>query len=227
MARYDAIADFYVDMVGDDLSDPVAIALLELAGDVRGLRVLELACGQGRVSRELARRGASGVVGIDLSAALLERAGDTERVTYVHADATTPDALAGETFDLVVCHFGLSDIDDLDGALATAARVLGPGGRFVFSILHPCFPGWGEETPSSWPPGDGYFREGWRLGTGPGFRGRVGANHRTLATYLNALVDQGFEVERTIEPRPTPGWRETKVPQEDVPIFLALRCRRR
>ena len=54
------------------------------------------------------------------------------------ADATSSDAHAGESFDGVVCHFGLSDVDDLGGAAATVARLLEPGGWFVFSILHPC-----------------------------------------------------------------------------------------
>jgi SAM-dependent methyltransferase len=226
-ARYDAIADFYVGMVDDDVSDPVATALLELAGDVRDLRVLDLACGQGRVTRELARRGAASVVGIDLSSALLEKAVATAGVRYVHGDATTPDALAGETFDVVVSHFGLSDVDDLDGALATVARVLTRGGLFAFSIVHPCFPGWGEDSPSSWPPGAGYFREGWWLAENPGFRGKVGSSHRMLSTYVNALTDSGLEIDRVVEPEPTPGWLATKSAGEPVPIYLVVGCRRR
>ena len=72
-SRYDDIADFYAAETGDDVSDPATAATLALLGDVTGMRLLDLACGQGRVSRELARRGAR-VVGIDLSSALLEEA---------------------------------------------------------------------------------------------------------------------------------------------------------
>jgi SAM-dependent methyltransferase len=218
--RYDAIADFYDGVVGDDVADPATTALLELAGDVRGLRVLDLACGQGRVARVLARRGAQ-VVAVDISAALLEKARAAERreplgVTYVHADAT---AVAGRTFDVVVCNYGLSDIDDLDGTLAAVARVLEPGGRFVFSILHPCFPGASADAPSSWPQGGGYYREGWWLANNPGFRGKVGANHRMLATYLNALVRHGLDVETVAEPEP-----EEQLGA--VPAYLVVRCRK-
>jgi len=66
--------------------------------------------------------------------------------------------LAGEVFDGVVCNYGFSDFDDLDGALSTFARVLRAGGVFVFSLLHPCFPGW-SGVAGAWPP-EGYYQEG-------------------------------------------------------------------
>jgi SAM-dependent methyltransferase len=226
-ARYDAIADFYDESVGDDLSDPVAQCVLALVGDVRGKRVLELACGQGRVARELAHRGAV-VVGADLSRALLARARGREQlgIDYVEVDVTAPHALAGESFDAVVCHFGLSDIDDLAGALTTVARVLRPGGPFVFSIVHPCLPGWGDQTPSSWPPGRGYYAEGWWKAENEGFRSKVGSNHRTLATYLNGLVEHGLALDRVAEPAPGEGWLDRRPPGEALPVFLVVRCRR-
>jgi SAM-dependent methyltransferase len=228
--RYDEIADFYDGMVGDDVSDSVAAAVLELVGDPAGSRVLDLACGQGRLSRELARRGAS-VVGADLSQKLLDKALAAEAeeplgITYAHVDVTSPDALSGERFQGVVCHFGLSDIDDLEGTLTTVMRVLEEQGWFVLSIVHPCFPGSGADAPSSWPPGRGYHTEGWWLADNPGFRGKVGANHRMLSTYLNALVEHGLEVERVAEPEPEAGWFEAKGGGEAVPLYLVVRCGR-
>ena len=229
-ARYDAIADLYDDAVGDDLGDPAAAALLELLSDVRGVRLLDLGCGQGRLSRELARRGAA-VTGVDISTALLAKARAAEEIEplgidYVEADATSGDTLAGERFDVVVCHFSLSDMDDLSAGIATVARVLAPGGSFAFSILHPCFPGWGDDAPSSWPVGRGYFTEGWWLAANTGFRGRVGANHRLLSTYLNALVEHGLALERVAEPIPVGEWLDAKPSADLVPVFLVVRCRR-
>lgn len=229
-ARYDQIADFYAQVVGDALDDPAAASLLELLPDLQETRVLDLACGEGRLSRELARRGAS-VVAVDVSKVLLEKASALEEeeplgIRYVHADATSTDLLVGESFDGVTCHFGLSDIDDLAGALATVSRLLRPGGWFVSSILHPCFPGWGEDAPSSWPPGRGYFTEGWWLASNSGFRGKIGASHRTLSTYLNALVEHGLAVERVAEPQPVGEWLAAKPSEDLVPVFLVLRCRR-
>ena len=228
-ARYDAIADFYAAQTGDDVTDPATAALLDLLGDVDGSRVLDLACGHGRVARALARRGAR-VVGVDLSHALLAKARASERdeplgVVYLHGDAADATALPGERFDAVVCNYGLSDIDDLDGALATVTRVLQPGGRFVCSILHPCFPGWGDTAPSSAPPGGGYYREGWWLADNPGFRGKVGSNFRMLSTYLNALAGHGLRVEVAAEPAPPPGWEALAPGRDPVPVFLVLQCR--
>lgn len=232
-SRYDAIADDYQRTYRDLDSDPRGAELMNLVGALRGLRVLDLACGSGRVARHLARCGAL-VTGVDLSAAMLDIARVAEQaeplgIGYLHGDCTARDAMAGEGFDVVVCHFGLSDIDDLEGCLATVARVLVPGGAFVFSIVHPCFPGWATGVSASWPPGAGYYKEGFWLATGrrSTLRTRVGANHRMLSTYLNALSRHGLVIEETAEPGPPPGWTEELPAADPVPVFLIARCRRR
>jgi 2-polyprenyl-3-methyl-5-hydroxy-6-metoxy-1,4-benzoquinol methylase len=117
----------------------VSAALLAAVGPVDGLRALDVACGHGRMTRELARRGAD-VVGVDISAALIAkaRAAEQERpleIRYVHEDIASPERLPLTDFDLVVCN-----IDDLDAALDTISGALRPGGCFVASLLHPCFP---------------------------------------------------------------------------------------
>src|SRR5579871_2097453 len=111
----------YVDLTGDNL-DPATATLIEMAGEVSGLRVLDVATGAGRVARVLASAGAE-VVGIDIATDLLSRAKQRELdrplgIRYEHADATAPATLPGEAFDAVTCNYGLSDIDDLDGALS-------------------------------------------------------------------------------------------------------------
>jgi 2-polyprenyl-3-methyl-5-hydroxy-6-metoxy-1,4-benzoquinol methylase len=230
-ARYDEIADFYDERAGRSVADGATAALLTLAGQVSGLHLLELACGQGRVTRELARRGAR-VTGVDISAAMLEGAKEAETrqplgIKYVQADVTDPGVLDGQVFDAVACNHGLADVDDLDGLLATVIRVLAPGGWFVFSLLHPCFPGWDGDAPSSWPPSLGYFHEGWWLASNQGFRGKVGANHRTLSTYVNSLAGQGLLLEEVVE-RPADAERQAQLPgAAPVPFFLAARASRR
>lgn len=232
-ARYDEFAGFYESTVAESLTAPPDTEVLRLVGPVTGLRLLDLACGHGRFARAFARRGAE-VVGIDLSSVLLDkaRAPEAEKplgITYVQADATAPDALAEETFDVVVCSFGLSDIDDLDGACATVERVLRSGGHFVFSLLHPCFPGWREDGSSSWQPGRGYYQEGWWLTDAPSstLRQRVGSNHRMLSTYLNVLVRHDLALEEVAEPDFPAAWAAASPAKDPVPVFLAARCRRR
>jgi SAM-dependent methyltransferase len=229
-ARYDEIVPFYEDRIGAAVVDPGTSALLDLCGDVAGQRVLELACGQGRVARELAARGAS-VVGVDLSREMLAAARQTEAadprgIRFVEGDVTAADLLAGEAFDGVVCNYGLTDIDDLDGTLANVSRLLSRGGWFTFSLLHPCFPGWGDR-PSSWPPAEGYRREGWWRSLTGGLRARVGSSHRMLSTYVNALVDHDLVIERLVEPWPdSEEWRRLAPEKAPVPVHLAGRCRR-
>lgn len=230
-ARYDELADHYDDFVDDDVTDPATAALLDLIGDPSGVRILDVACGQGRVARQLARRGAR-VTGIDISASLLDKARSRELaaplgIRYDLLDVSSPVSLSAEIFDGVVCNFGLSDIDDLDGALASTTRLLAMGGWFVFSILHPCFPGWETaNAPSSWQPGRGYYDECWWRADTPGFRGTVGANHRMLSTYLNALGRHGLRVEQATEPPMPEGWASEAPGAEPVPVFLTARCRK-
>ncbi len=228
-ARYDAIADFYEAGWSDSYDDSVSLVLLHLAGTVEGRDVLDVACGHGRYSRELARRGGH-VIGVDISTALIDAANVAERehplgVRYLCADVTSGSGLVAGRFDLVVCGFGLSDIDDLDGALTTVARCLRPGGRFVFSILHPCFPGAGEVS-GAWPPDGSYYQEGWwrAAGARSTLRSRVGSNHRMLSTYLNALIAHGLIVDTLVEPAPPEDWRASQREAARHPVFLVAAC---
>ncbi|MDQ6694102.1 MAG: class I SAM-dependent methyltransferase [Chloroflexota bacterium] len=233
-ARYNEFADFYEAFAPDIYEDPAIVALLSLVSNVSGLRLLDLACGHGRMARELARRGAQ-VIGLDISEALLSKARNLEQaeplgIAYIQADAASPYAMEGELFDGVICHFGLSDVDNLDGALATVARVLSPSGFFVFSILHPCFPGSGAKgTNSSWPADQGYFHEGWWLAGGPpgGLRSKVGANHRTLSTYLNMLISHSLVIEEVAEPQAPSALVDVALAADPVPVYLVVRCRKR
>jgi SAM-dependent methyltransferase len=229
VARYDQMADFYEQRSGKSVSDPATAALLDLAGDVSGLRLLEVACGQGRVARQLASRGAT-LTGVDISAALLAKARAYESaeplgISYLQADVTAARVLEGRQFDGVVCNYGLTDIDDLDGLLANVSRWLRPGGWFVFSLLHPCFPGWDSDAPSSWPPDQGYFREGWWLAGNTGYRGRVGSSHRMISTYLNSLIGHGLALDRVAEPPPGPSMERRRPPGAvPVPFYLVARA---
>lgn len=228
-ARYDAIAEFYDQRHRDVVDDTATAALLDLLGPVAGRRILDLACGQGRLARELARRGASAVIGVDLSERLIQIAERREAesplgASYLVGDVSAADRLSrlsDQPFDAVACNMALTDFEDLGGSLSTVNKLLGPGGTFVFSILHPCFPGAGP-IAGSWDPDRGYTLEGWWTTGGSGIRGKVGSHHRPLGTIFNCLAENGLSVDRVLEP---PWSMGAELPAlELVPGFLVVRC---
>jgi SAM-dependent methyltransferase len=220
VARYDAFAKRYDEWIADPRDDPVVGSLVDLIGDVTGQRILDLGCGQGRVARHPVELGAAHVVGVELSAEMLGHAPETPNVAYLRADATTISWWDGRAFDGVVSSMAQMDIDDLAGAVHTAATVLRPGGWFAWSINHPAFPGIGQ-VRSNWPTGGSYFDEGLWFTDGEGVRGTVGANHRILSTYFNTLRDAGFALEHVDEPP----W-ELSVEHPALPFFLVTSWRR-
>lgn len=214
-ARYDDHADWYLEYTRSWRS----VSAEFLPDDLTGQRILDLACGYGQLSRTLAERGAE-VTGVDMSTRLIANAREIEAreaagIRYLCGDATRTDWWDGEAFDGVVCNMALMDIDDLDGALSTVTTVLKPSGWFSLAVFHPCFPGDPDDTASlpSWDPSAGYAAEGWWTTGQEGVRGHVGANHRMLSTYLNAVVRAGLVFEEFAEP------------QAALPRVFAARCR--
>jgi ubiquinone/menaquinone biosynthesis C-methylase UbiE len=244
MKTYDDIAEWYDQWVGthgmgEDPYFPTAEALM---GDVSGKRICDLACGQGRVARHLARLGAT-IVGIDFSAKLLAIArrhedNDPLGITYVHSDVQRLDEQAVGLFDGVICFMALMDIPDLDPTLQSVARILRPGGWFVFATLHPCFHT-SQSGEIEIPEGAArtirqYFVQGyWRSDARPGPPGRVGAYHRTLSTYINALTDSGLQLVHIHEPGGVSKVADspslsgaTRPVWQEVPAVLVASCRK-
>src|SRR5215218_4034375 len=123
-------------------------ALLELVGEP-GRRTLDLACGEGRLSRVLAERGHV-VVGVEGSPALAAAAREAAPWIPVLDGDAAAIPLADAAADLVVCSMALLNFDDMDAAVREVARVLEPGGRFCFSTVHPS---------TSLKSGEDYFAE--------------------------------------------------------------------
>lgn len=239
ISAYDEIAEWYDEQVrtGTLLHGFVLPALLELIGDVRGQRVCDLACGQGIVARELARRGAR-VTGVDISERLLalartEEARDPLGIIYRLDDGQRLDSFEDASLDGVVSNMALMDIPDVGATYRAVARVLRPGGWLAFSITHPCvqMPGsdWLERDDGRIARVSGhYFTEGyWAPENAPGVRGRVGAQHRTLGTYLNGLIEARLRIERLAEPRfDGIAAGSARTAYRDVPGALLVRCLR-
>jgi 2-polyprenyl-3-methyl-5-hydroxy-6-metoxy-1,4-benzoquinol methylase len=117
-----------------------------LLGLRAGERVLDIACGNGLTSRRLAAMGAE-VVAFDFAEEMIAHAHErttehAERIQYLVLDATDEAALLalGEgQFDAALCNMALFDMAEIEPLMRALARLLHPGGRFVFSVLHPCF----------------------------------------------------------------------------------------
>ncbi|HEY2508279.1 MAG TPA: class I SAM-dependent methyltransferase [Streptosporangiaceae bacterium] len=177
--------------------------LLRMLGDVRGRRVLDAGCGNGYLSRMLARAGAH-VTGVEPAAALFEFAADTERaeplgIRYLQEDLSD---LAGRQpldaygpFDAVVASMVLPAIPDWTTAMSACVAQVRPGGRFVFSVIHPCF----EQLASTWRE-HGHYQLGEYLAEYPIDERYATDFHRPLSAYLNEVAKLGCRITEVAEP---------------------------
>jgi SAM-dependent methyltransferase len=198
-----------------------------------GRRTLDLACGEGRLSRDLKRLGHS-VVGVDRSPAMLAAATDADAAIETHLGDAASLPFEEASFDLVVAFMSLQDIEDFAGAIGEAARVLEPGGRFCMAIVHPLNSAglFAERTADSPFIIDGsyldshfYADELVRSGLNITF---VSA-HRPIQAYTEAIANAGLLIERLREPAvpdhvvrepPSRRWQR-------LPLFLHLRAVKR
>lgn len=144
-SAYDSIGGHYQDVKSLPSAEVERASVLAACGDVTGLRVLDLACGTGYYTRELRRLGADGCLGVDVSAAMVEAAREQEReeplgIEYRVQDATELPVLG--RFDLVTGVWLLNyatDLTAMTAMLASVARNLAPGQRFVGATQSPGF----------------------------------------------------------------------------------------
>jgi SAM-dependent methyltransferase len=202
---------------------------LELAPAPSG-RTLDLGCGEGRLTRELAARGHD-VVGVDLSPTLLAAAREVSPELEFHeADAAAlpfPDA----SFELVLAFMSLQDMDDLEGAIAEAGRMLAPGGSFCLAVVHPLNSAGefvGDDATSPFVIegsylGDSFFTD---LLERDGELLRLESAHRPIERYAEALADAGLLIDRLREPRlPESAFRNDRAARwTRIPLFLHLRA---
>lgn len=205
-APYDAIAEGYTELNATSLLNEYynRPALVELAGDVTGRRVLDVGCGSGPILADLRERGAI-VTGVDASAGMLEQArarlgsGADLRV----ADLAEPLPFDDGAFDDVVASQVLHYLKDWGPALAELHRVLTPGGRLIVSEEHPTALFLSDRLSG----GDReYFgvherTEEWTLG---GRTAELTFWDRPLHAMTEAFAAAGFVISAISEPAPAP-----------------------
>jgi len=199
-------------------------------------RVLEVGTGEGQVARAIAAAHGATVVGIDPTERQIEVAiarGDGPDYHLAGAEQLPFD---DASFDAVVCCLVFEHIDAVDAALSEVARVLRPGGRFVFCLNHPLLqtPGSGWIDDQILDPPEQYWRIGPYL-TEQATIEEVEKGvfirfvHRPLGRYVNAMIDVGLTLERMIEPAPPQGFIDRAPEYSEVatvPRLLMLVARR-
>jgi len=184
--------------------------LLSLMGEVKDKRILDAGCGEGYLSRILAKSNAH-IMAVDYSKRIIEiakeRTSSNLSINYKYGNCENLNFLEDNSFDLIVSNMVIQDLAHYEKAFQEMYRLLVEGGIFIFSILHPCFitpqSGW-EKTEDGkklhWNV-DNYFFEG-------AYEQRMGEPekiilfHRTLTSYMNALIKAGFTLEKLVEPKP-------------------------
>lgn len=215
---------------------------IELCGEVRGRKVLDVGSGTGYFAREMARRGAR-VTGIDLSPGMMAHAEEQEArkplgIRYITGDAARlKEYIGNDRFDLVTSCLSLQDMPDIQQVLRAIHDALIVGGRLIASIAHPCtdtpFRRWAKDESGTkqWLCIDRYFDRGpikykWK---GWAYEFSTSAHHATLEDWFAWLRDAGFLLRGLREPQPSAA-AIAKYPElEDaarIPYFLLLDAER-
>lgn len=176
-----------------------------LLGDVAGRRVVEVGCGAGQCARWLLARGAD-VVGVDLSHRQLQHSRRIDAATGLSVPVVCATAtalpLADGAFDLACSAFGaLPFIGDADLVMREVARVLRPGGRWVFAVTHPVrwmFPD--DPGPTGMSVVRSYFDRAPYVERDDEGRPSYVEHHHTVGDWVRAVTSAGFVVEDVVEP---------------------------
>jgi 2-polyprenyl-3-methyl-5-hydroxy-6-metoxy-1,4-benzoquinol methylase len=221
---------------------------LEFLGVQPGMKILDVACGNGQMSRRLARLEAE-VTAIDGSKEMISYAQKRSQelvINYKLVDVTKPDQLeflGTQTFDAVLCNMALMDIAEIKPVFQLASKVVKKSGVFVFSITHPCF------DKSVGPHIKEIVENKGRLDTVhsikveryltsramearalPTFPSTHCFFHRPLQAYLNAAFAEGFVLNGIAEPafpkatelKEHKGWHELS----EIPVVFIAKLKK-
>ncbi|NOU73700.1 methyltransferase domain-containing protein [Paenibacillus sp. LMG 31458] len=208
---------------------PVLRAMLPA---LRDKRVLDLGCGFGWHCKYAREQQARSVVGVDLSEKMLAYARENNNdsaIEYRRLAIEDINFAAGE-FDVVISSLALHYVEHFEIVCRKIHHCLVSGGTFILSVEHPVFTAlaaqdwyYGSEGERLHWPVDDYQKEGLRQARF--LDNDVVKYHRTIATYVNALIDSGFSLMKLSEPQPTQETLDKYPEMKDEtrrPIFLLI-----
>lgn len=238
------IADWYHDhLQGEDTYHAKVILpnLLRVLEPEHGIRVLDLACGEGFVTEKIAATCAL-VTGTDISNELIEKAkARNGRATYFSTPADKLSFSKDFSFDAVTCVLALQNMESLEPVFREVARVLVPGGRFIFVLNHPVLripkrSSWDfdKEKDVQYRRLDGYYlpsREKMLAHPGDPKSEHTWSFQRSLEEHFKALFKAGFCVtgfEEWISHKTSekgPRQKAEDRARKEFPLFLMLEAR--
>ncbi|MEC2057493.1 class I SAM-dependent methyltransferase [Peribacillus psychrosaccharolyticus] len=205
--------------------------LLQLIGEVRGKKVLDLGCGDAEIGKELLEAGCSFYEGVDGSVNMVGKAQQalTSESSRIHLASMEDWDFLRESYDLVISRLALHYLEDLQKVVQQIHHSLKPGGHFIFSVQHPILTSSinnpeGEQKRSSWLVDD-YFKIGNRTEKWMGKD--VIKYHRTIEEYFRIINDCGFRVSTLKECTPQRKYftsEEEYLRRMRVPVILLMSC---
>lgn len=207
---------------------------------VEGKKILDLGCGEGGYSIELAKRKAE-VVSIDCSVQAIQYASEQAEKNglFIEHYVRNSNDLFGiddNTFDIVLCSMMLMDCEDFDGTIREIARVLKPGGKLIASVLHPCFSGNHEKGIGRQGKGIerqvivmNYFEP--TIWEAPLYMGKTPVvwRHRTMEDYIKTFIRNGLTIVDIDEPKATDEQAKISTSMawlQKIPLYLFWELRK-
>jgi ubiquinone/menaquinone biosynthesis C-methylase UbiE len=239
---WNEVAGWYDQLVGEKGSDyhqnVIIPGALRLLAPQKGEKIIDVACGQGVFSRELAKAGAA-VTGVDAAENLIKAARSrSSNIKYLVADAADLKMIDSNSFNTASCIMAIQNMEPLAKIIGEMARVLTTNGRLLLVMSHPCFriprqSGWGfdekrklqyrrvdsylsaQKIPIQMHPGAAPSKLTWTF-------------HRPLTDYFQALHESGFAVTKLEEwvshrqSKPGSTSRMENRSRDEIPMFLGL-----
>lgn len=235
--------DAFIEKEGSYHATVILPNLLRIVDPKPGKKILEVGCGDGYFTHAFAEAGAD-VEGSDIAAAMIAEAKEKyPKQKWYTASADNLSFAKNELYDTVVVVLALQNIENLNGAVAEASRVLKPGGNFIFVLNHPAFripkkSSWGfdDAANTQYRRLDAYLSESSEEidmdpGRTSGKRTTI-SFHRPLQLYIKTLAKNGFGVvgfEEWISNKKSqngPRQAAEDTARKEFPLFLLVKAQK-